>query len=70
LVEPGDIDTLTAALRRLVTEPGRRTAYGHAAAELAAHEHDARRNAERIAEVLRRAAAARARSDRARRTAG
>lgn len=63
LVEPGDAEMLTASLRRLVADPDTRTAYGRAAAALATRDHDARRNAERIGEILRRAAGTDADSD-------
>ena len=52
LVPAGDLDALTIALRRLVIDPERRTAYGIAARQLAESDHDAGKNAGRIVDIL------------------
>ncbi len=54
LVPTGDIDALTAALRRLVLDGDLRRRYGDRAREIALEHHNARTNAERIVELLRR----------------
>ena len=53
LIEPGDLEQLVAALRDLLTDPDERTRCGKAARELVLHDHDARRNAERLIDVVR-----------------
>lgn len=56
LVPTGDVDALTAALRRLVADEALRRSYGEAALRLARADHDARVNAGRIASILAAAA--------------
>jgi glycosyltransferase involved in cell wall biosynthesis len=55
LIQPGDLDQLVTALRELLVDPDERRRCGKAARELVIHEHDARRNAQRIVDVLRAA---------------
>jgi len=52
LIEPGDLDSLEGALRRLLLDPVERRRLGAAAHELARKEHDASVNAERIVDLL------------------
>ncbi|NNE11559.1 MAG: glycosyltransferase family 4 protein [Ilumatobacter sp.] len=52
LVEPGDVDGLTAALRSLLTDAPRRAAMGERARALVEREHDAKRNAVRLLDVV------------------
>jgi glycosyltransferase involved in cell wall biosynthesis len=59
LVPTGDVDALTAALRRLVADEPLRRSYGEAALRLARADHDARANAGRIVSILAAAANAR-----------
>lgn len=55
LIEPGNLDQLVSALRDLLVDPDERRRCGKAARELVLGEHDARRNAQRIVDVLRSA---------------
>jgi glycosyltransferase involved in cell wall biosynthesis len=57
LMRPGDVQTLAARLRLLVSDPGLRLRLGRAARARAEARFDARRNAARIVEILRAAAA-------------
>ena len=52
LVEPGDVDALELALRRVLTDPELRSRLGTAAEELVRSRFDARVNAMRLAEIL------------------
>ena len=52
LVEPGDVDALEMALRRVLTEPELRERLGSAAQELVRSRFDARANAMRLGEIL------------------
>lgn len=56
LVEPGDVDALEMALRRVLTEPELRERLGSAAQELVRSRFDARANAMRLGEILVEAA--------------
>jgi glycosyltransferase involved in cell wall biosynthesis len=56
LVEPGDIDSLAEALRQLAVDAGARARYGDSARKLAEQCHDARVNARRLIEILRKVA--------------
>ena len=56
VVAPGDIDGLASALHRLVTDVGLRAQFGAAARALVEREHDARRNAARLVEIVTAAA--------------
>jgi glycosyltransferase involved in cell wall biosynthesis len=52
LIPPRDTDALVAALRRLIVDADRRRALGSGAAELVRVDHDARRNAASIVDVM------------------
>lgn len=52
LVPPGDVPALTAALAALVTDPGRRSALGRRARDLAVTEHDWRLRCRTILEAV------------------
>jgi len=52
LIEPGDLDSLEVALRRLLVDPVERRRLGAAAHDLARKEHDASVNAGRIVDLL------------------
>lgn len=53
LVRPGDLDALASVLRRLVADGVLRRTLGGAARDLAERDHDAKRNVERIVNMLR-----------------
>jgi glycosyltransferase involved in cell wall biosynthesis len=55
LVRANDATALEAALRRLASDTELRARYGHAARRMAETRHDARANATRIVEIIRRA---------------
>jgi glycosyltransferase involved in cell wall biosynthesis len=56
-IRPGDVQTLVARLRLLATDPNLRVRLGRAARARAEARFDARKNAARIVEILRAAAA-------------
>lgn len=56
LVPPGDLEALVVALRRLVIDPELRARLGEAAQDTVRRRFDARANAEKVVEVLRRIA--------------
>jgi glycosyltransferase involved in cell wall biosynthesis len=53
LTRPGDVDELVSILRELIDDEALRDRFGAASKELVCREHDARRNAEKLVEVLR-----------------
>jgi glycosyltransferase involved in cell wall biosynthesis len=57
LVPTDKVDALESAIRRLASDPVLRARYGTGARRLAEAEHDARRNAGRIVDILRRVVA-------------
>lgn len=57
LVPPGDLDALVGVLVRLLTDGALRRSLGHGARRVVHEHHDARRNARRLARLLRDVAA-------------
>jgi glycosyltransferase involved in cell wall biosynthesis len=56
IVPAGDVTTLSDALRRLINDPGLRNRFGEDAHHLVVRSHDAKRNAERLLDLLKETA--------------
>jgi glycosyltransferase involved in cell wall biosynthesis len=57
LVPPGDVQALTAALRRLIVDPGLRRQQGQAARQVIAQTYDASRNADELLNLMKQISA-------------